>query len=84
VDGGRRFFSLGSLDRDIAQEVPWSMARASSSASYGARNAMRFDPTRSRKQGEPILQTSAEGNSRGRADDGGTVRSVLGDDEDGL
>jgi hypothetical protein len=45
---------------------------------------MRFDPTRSRKQGEPILQISAEGNGRGRAGDGGTVRSVLGDDEDGL
>jgi hypothetical protein len=55
------------------------VARASSSASYGARN-----PTRSRRQREPILQTYDEGNCRGRAGDGGAVRSVLGDGEDGL
>jgi hypothetical protein len=36
---------------------------------------MRFDPTRSGRQGEPILQTYREGNSRGRAGDGGAVWS---------
>jgi hypothetical protein len=45
---------------------------------------MRFDPTRSRRQGEPILQTYGEGNSRGKVGDGGAVRSVLGDGEEGL
>jgi hypothetical protein len=39
---------------------------------------------RSRRQGEPILQTYSEGNGRGRAGDGGTVQLALGDGEDGL
>jgi hypothetical protein len=39
---------------------------------------------RSRRQGEPILQIYDEGNGRGRAGDGGMVRSVLGDGEEGL
>jgi hypothetical protein len=84
VDGDRRFFSLGSLGRDRAQEAAWPAARASSDASYGARNTMRFEPTRSRRQGEPILQTYGEENGRGRAGDGGVVWSVLGDGEDSL
>jgi hypothetical protein len=37
----------------------------------------------SRRQGEPILQTYGEGNSQGRAGNGGAVRSALGDGEDG-
>jgi hypothetical protein len=45
---------------------------------------MWFDPTRSRNQGELILQTYAEGNNRWRAGDGGAVRSALGDGEGGL
>jgi hypothetical protein len=45
---------------------------------------MRFDPTRSRRQGEPVLQTYDKENGRGRAGDGGAVRSVLGDSEGGL
>jgi hypothetical protein len=64
--------------------MPWSLAWAISSSSHGAPNAMRFDPTRSRRQGEPVLQTYGEGNGRGRAGDGGAVRSALGDGEDGL
>jgi hypothetical protein len=64
--------------------MPWSPAWASSSLSHGAPNAMMFHPTRSRRQGEPILQTYGEGSGRGRAGDGGTVWSVLGDSEDGL
>jgi hypothetical protein len=84
VDGGKRFFSLGSLWRYKAREVPWPVARVSSSASYDAWNTIRFDPTRSRRQGDPALQTYGEGNGRGRAGDGGTVRSALGDGEDSL
>jgi hypothetical protein len=38
---------------------------------------MRFDPTRSRRQGEPVLQTYGEGNDRGRAGDDGAIQSVL-------
>jgi hypothetical protein len=64
--------------------MPWLLAWESSSLSHGAPNAIRFDPTRSRRQGEPVLQTYGEGNDRGRAGNGGTVRSVLGDDEDNL
>jgi hypothetical protein len=45
---------------------------------------MRFDPTQSRRQGEPVLQTCDEGNDQGRAGDGDAIRSTLGDDEDGL
>jgi hypothetical protein len=60
VDGDRRFFSLGSLGWDRAQEAAWPAARASSSASYGARNTMRFEPTRSRRQGEPICKLTAK------------------------
>jgi hypothetical protein len=41
----------------------------------------RYDPTRSRRQGEPVLQTYDEGNGRGRVRDGGAVRSVLGGGE---
>jgi hypothetical protein len=44
----------------------------------------RFDPTQSRRQGEPVLQTYGEGNSRGRVGDGGAVRSTHGDGEGGL
>jgi hypothetical protein len=84
MDGARRFFSLGSLGWDRAREAPWLAARVSSSTSYGARNAMRFDPMQSRTQGEPILQTYGKRNGRGGAGDGGIVRSVLGDSEDGL
>jgi hypothetical protein len=39
---------------------------------------------RSRTQGEPVLQTYGEGNSRGRVSDGGVVRSALADIKDGL
>jgi hypothetical protein len=84
VDGGRRFFSLRSLRWDRAREVPWPVPRASSSASYGARNVMRFDPTWSRRQGEPVLQTYDEGNDRGRAGHGDAVWSALSDGEDSL
>jgi hypothetical protein len=45
---------------------------------------MRFDPTQSRGQGEPVLQTYGEGNDRWRAGGGGAVRSALGDGEGGL
>jgi hypothetical protein len=38
----------------------------------------------SRRQGEPVLQTYGEGNGRGRAGNGGAVRSTLGDGEDSL
>jgi hypothetical protein len=48
------------------------------------KNVMRFHPTRSRRQGEPVLQTYGEGNGRGRAGDGGVVRLALGDGEGGL
>jgi hypothetical protein len=44
---------------------------------------MRFDPTRSGRQGKPVLQTYGEGNGRGRASNDGAVWSVLGDDEGG-
>jgi hypothetical protein len=44
----------------------------------------RDDPTRYRRQGEPILQTYSEGNGRGRAGYGGAVQSMLGDGADGL
>jgi hypothetical protein len=70
--------------RDKGGRTPWSPAWASSSSSHGAPNVIRFDPTRSRRQGEPVLQTYGEGNGRGRAGDGGAVRSALGDGEDGL
>jgi hypothetical protein len=69
---------------DRAREAPWPVARASSSASESAWNTMRFDPTRSRRQGEPVLQTYGEGNGQGRAGDDSVVQSVLGDGEDGL
>jgi hypothetical protein len=39
---------------------------------------------RSRRKGEPILQTYGEGNGRGRAGDCGAVWSMLGDGEGGL
>jgi hypothetical protein len=64
--------------------MPWSPAWASSSSRHGAPNAMRFDPTRFRRQGEPVLQTYGAGNGRGRADDGGAVQLAFGDGEDGL
>jgi hypothetical protein len=70
--------------RDRGRRTPWLPAWASSSSSHGAPNVMRFDPMRSRRQGEPVLQTYGEGNGRGRAGDGGAVRSTLGDGEDSL
>jgi hypothetical protein len=70
--------------RDRGGQTPWSLAWPSSSSSHGAPNVMRFDTTRSKRQGEPILQAYGKENGRGRAGDGGTVRSTLGDGEDGL
>jgi hypothetical protein len=58
------------LGWDWGGRMPWSPAWASPSLSYGARNVMRFDPTQSRRQGEPVLQTYSEGNGRGRVGDG--------------
>jgi hypothetical protein len=45
---------------------------------------MKFDPTRYRRRGEPVLQTYSDGNDRGRAGDDDVVQSALGDGEDGL
>jgi hypothetical protein len=70
--------------RDRGRWTPWLPAWASSSSSHEPPNAMRFDPTQSRRQGKLVLQTYSEGNDRGRAGDGGAVRSALGDGEDGL
>jgi hypothetical protein len=39
---------------------------------------------RSRRQGEPVLQTYSEGNGRGRAVHSDVVRSALGDGEGSL
>jgi hypothetical protein len=55
--------------RNRSGRMPWLSAWASSSSSHGAPNAMRFDPTRSRRQGEPVLQTYDKGNSWGRVGD---------------
>jgi hypothetical protein len=64
--------------------MPWSPAWVSSSSSHRAPNTTRFDPTRSIRQGEPVLQTYDRGNDRWRAGDGDAVRSALGDGEVGL
>jgi hypothetical protein len=48
--------------RTECRETPWPVAWASSSSSYNARNLMRFDPTRSRRQGVIILPTYYSGN----------------------
>jgi hypothetical protein len=56
----------------------------SSGSHYGALNFDPILPMRSRWHKELILQTYGEENGRGRVGDGGVVRSVLSDGEDGL
>jgi hypothetical protein len=80
-DGGGGFFFDSIARARQSGRTPWSLAWASSSSSYGAWNAVRFDPTRSTRQGKPVLQTYGEGNGRWRVGDGGAIWSVLGDGE---
>jgi hypothetical protein len=60
VDGGRRFFSLGSLGRDRAREAPWPVARVSSSASYGARNEWGLALRYLEDKGGPFCKLTAK------------------------
>jgi hypothetical protein len=64
--------------------VPWPAAQASSSASYGAQNAMRFHPTRSRRQGLPVLRTYRGENGPREAGDGEAAWAVFNSGGDGV
>jgi hypothetical protein len=83
MDGGRRFFPLGSLDRDRAQEAPWMVAREGSSIGYSAQNAMRFLPMWPRLWEELVLRTHHGENGPWEAGDGEAAPAVFnggGDD----
>jgi hypothetical protein len=76
--------STQQCERDIGGSTPWSLAWVSSSLSHGAPYVTWFDPTRFRRQGEPIWKTYSEGNGRRRVGDGNAVRLALGNGEGGL
>jgi hypothetical protein len=66
------------------RKVPWPVAQVSSSASYSAWNAMRFHPTRSRRQGEPVLWTYRCENGPREAGEGEMARAVFNGSGDGV
>jgi hypothetical protein len=84
VNGGRRFFSLGSLGQDRAQEVPWLAAWASSSSSYGAWNNARFLPMWSRLWEKLILRTYNSENRPREAGNREAARAVFNDGGGGV
>jgi hypothetical protein len=69
---------LGSARPNRATGAPWPLAWEGPSSSYGAPFAMRFHPTWSTRQEEPVLHNYGKENRQGRAGDGSAVQTTLG------